>query len=98
VRRQLLFVVLPLIAGAAFAAVDVNQASQAELESITGLGPATASLIVDERRKGPFKSWADLIGRVKGVGKHSAAKLSAEGMTVNGASYQAAAAVSSTRP
>jgi competence protein ComEA len=81
-----------------FAAVDVNQASQAELESITGLGPATASLIVDERRKGPFKSWADLIARVKGVGKHSAAKLSAEGMTVNGASYRAAAAASSTNP
>jgi competence protein ComEA len=76
----------------AFAAVDVNNASQAELESITGLGPATASLIVDERRKGPFRNWTDLIGRVKGVGERSAARLSAEGLTVDGASYRGPAA------
>jgi competence protein ComEA len=72
----------------AFAAIDVNKATLADLESVTGLGPATTSAILDERRKGSFKDWADLIGRVKGVGEHNAARLSAEGLTVGGASYK----------
>jgi len=72
----------------AFAAIDVNKATLADLESVTGLGPTTTSKILDERRKGSFKDWADLIGRVKGVGEHNAARLSAEGLTVDGASYK----------
>lgn len=74
----------------AFAAVDVNKASEAELDSIKGLGPATSQLIVTERKKSEFKSWDDFIARVKGVGEKSAAKFSAEGMTVGGAPYQIA--------
>jgi competence protein ComEA len=74
----------------AFAAVDVNKATQAELESVTGIGPAAAAKILDERRNGPFKNWDDLVGRVKGVGAGNAARLSAEGLTVGGASYKAA--------
>lgn len=77
-----------LVSTSAFAGVDANKASQADLESITGLGPATASMVLDERGKGLFKDWIDLIGRVKGVGDRSAARLSAEGLTVNGASYK----------
>ena len=72
---------------AAFAAVDVNKASEAELDGIKGVGPVTTRLIVAERKKSEFKSWEDFIGRVKGVGAKSAAKFSAEGLTVGGASY-----------
>lgn len=78
---------------AAFAAVDVNKASEAELDGIKGIGPATTRLIVTERKKAEFKSWDDFIARVKGVGEKSAAKFSAEGMTVGGAPYQGAASV-----
>jgi competence protein ComEA len=71
----------------AFAAVDANKATEAELDSIKGIGPVTTRLIMAERKKGDFKSWGDFIGRVKGVGDKSAAKFSAEGLTVSGAAY-----------
>lgn len=71
----------------AFAAVDVNKATDAELDGIKGLGPVTTKLITSERKKGEFKSWDDFISRVKGVGDKTAAKLSANGLTVSGAAY-----------
>ncbi len=76
---------------AAFAAVDVNKGSEAELDSIKGIGPAKSKQIVAERKKGDFKSWEDFISRVKGIGETSAAKLSAEGLTVGGTPFKAAA-------
>ena len=72
---------------AAFAAVDVNKATEAELDGIKGIGPVTTKLILAERKKAEFKNWDDLITRVKGVGEKSAAKFSAEGLTVGGAVY-----------
>ncbi|HET7863085.1 MAG TPA: DUF655 domain-containing protein [Burkholderiaceae bacterium] len=69
------------------AAPDVNHASQAELESLPGIGPAASGRILEERQKRPFKDWADLIGRVKGLGPASAARLSAAGLTVDGMGY-----------
>lgn len=80
---------------AAFAAVDINKASEAELDGIKGVGPATTRLIVAERKKSEFKSWDDFIARVKGVGAKSATKFSAEGLTVGGASYSGASATAS---
>lgn len=86
------FVAALMLTAAAFAAVDVNKGTAAELDGIKGLGPAKSKLILDERKKGEFKSWDDLIARVKGLGDKTAAKLSAEGLTVGGSSYKAAAA------
>lgn len=77
---------------AAFAAVDVNKATEAELDAVKGIGPVTTKLIVSERKKGEFKNWEDFIGRVKGVGDKSAAKFSAQGLTVSGAAYTGAGA------
>lgn len=90
--KKLLFAVLALFAAAAFAAVDVNKADQAGLETVKGIGPAIAGKIVDERKKSPFKDWADLIERVGGIGDANAAKFSAGGLTVNGASFKSAPA------
>jgi competence protein ComEA len=82
---------LLMFAGSVFAAVDVNSADQAALDSITGVGPATSKAILAEREKnGNFKDWADLECRVKGVGSRNAVKLSAAGLTVNGKSYEGA--------
>lgn len=81
-----------LALGARAAPADANTATQAELEQITGIGPAVAARILDERRKRPFDDWRDLMGRVGGIGEGSAAKLSAAGLTVNGAGFRAAAA------
>jgi competence protein ComEA len=87
-RQGLLAGLLILGLGApAWAAPDVNQASLAELESLPGIGPGTSGRILEERQKDPFKDWADLIRRVKGLGSTSAARLSAAGLTVNGVGY-----------
>jgi competence protein ComEA len=77
---------------AAFAAVDVNKATEAELDGIKGIGPVTSKLIMSERKKGDFKNWDDFVTRVKGVGDKNAAKFSAEGLTVGGAAYTGAGA------
>ncbi len=77
----------------AFAAIDANKASQAELEAIKGIGPVISSLIISERKKGDYKDWTDLVTRVKGVGDKSAAKFSEGGLTVNGQTYAGAPAM-----
>jgi len=81
--------VLALISAAAFAAVDVNKASQAELEAVKGIGPSMSGRIVEARKTGSFKDWSDLQTRVKGVGAAKSTKLSEEGLTVNGAEFKA---------
>jgi len=74
-----------LSTGFAFAQVDVNKADQAALDGVKGVGPKMSKAILDERKKGgEFKDWADLEGRVKGVGEKNAVKLSDAGLTVNG--------------
>ena len=85
--KKLLAALLALFAAAAFAAVDANTATQAELESVKGIGPAISSKIVEERQKAPFKDWQDMATRVKGVGVRNSAKFSSGGLTVNGAAY-----------
>ena len=94
-----IFVLLSLLyAALAFAAVEVNTGTAADLDSIKGIGPGTSSRIIKERKKSEFKDWADFISRVKGVGEKNAAKFSAAGLTVNGAAYTAAAAASPAKP
>jgi competence protein ComEA len=85
--KKLLLVVGALITsiGFAFANVDVNQADQAALDGIKGIGPTTSKAILEERKKGGnFKDWNDLQTRVKGVGDKSSDKFSEAGLTVNG--------------
>ena len=86
-RALLLAALASLFAAAAFAAVDINKADQAMLESIKGIGPAMSTRLIGERKKSPFKDWSDLIERVKGVGAGNAGKFSEAGLTVNGAIY-----------
>lgn len=79
---------LALCAAVSFAAVDINKATVADLDSIKGIGPATSAKMLDERKTSPFKDWADLIQRVPGIGDKRAAKLSAEGLTVKGEAFK----------
>lgn len=67
--------------------IDVNHASEAQLDSMKGLGPATTRRILAERDKGPFRSWQDLLARVKGLGPSQAERLSAQGLSVEGQVY-----------
>lgn len=67
----------------AFAAVNINTATPAELDGVKGIGPSKAQAIVDYRSKnGPFKSLDDL-KNVKGFGEKSIAKLKGE-LSVSG--------------
>ena len=82
--KKLLFVFVSLLVlcGSSFA-VDLNKATLAELEALSGIGPAKAKAIVDYRTKnGPFKS-ADDLDKVKGVGKGIIAKIGGE-VTIDG--------------
>lgn len=89
--KKLLAFVATMYVAMAFAAVEVNTATSAELDSIKGIGPVKSALIMSERKKAPFKDWNDFVTRVKGVGTDSAATFSADGLTVNGTSYKASA-------
>jgi len=89
--KKLIAVALAFYAAAAFAAVDINKATLAELEAVKGIGPVAAAKIVDERKKGAFKDWADVMQRVRGIKDAKAARLSEAGLIVNGEVFHATA-------
>ena len=67
-----------LVAFPVLAAVNINTATQSELEAVKGLGPAKAkAIIVYREANGNFKSLDDL-DNVKGFGKASIDKLKEE--------------------
>ncbi len=82
------WLLLPM-AALASSPLDINTATEADLDSLKGVGPATTARVLAERKKGEFASWADLMSRVKGIKNPAAAKLSAQGLTVNGLPYPA---------
>ncbi|MBW8328381.1 MAG: helix-hairpin-helix domain-containing protein [Thiobacillus sp.] len=60
------------------AAVNINTATQSELETVRGVGPAKAKAIITYREaNGGFKS-LDELDNVKGFGKSSVEKLKEE--------------------
>jgi competence protein ComEA len=90
--RKLITILLAAFALNAFAAVDANQATRADLESVKGIGPGLSGKIVDARKTGQFRDWNDLVERVGGIGPGNAARFSQAGLTVGGSSFDAAAA------
>ena len=80
------------------AALEVNQASQAELESVTGIGVDLATRIVAVRQTRPFEDWADLMARVRGIGTARAARLSEVGLTVGERGYTAGPSSGPAKP
>jgi len=57
--------------------VNINIASQAELQSLPGIGPSKAVAIIQDRdSNGPFEHCGQLT-RVKGVGPATAANIAA---------------------
>lgn len=77
-KKLLMLLLAGFMSLPAWGAVDLNTATQSELESVKGLGPAKAKAILEYREKhGAFKSLDDLT-QVKGFGKASVAKLKDE--------------------
>ena len=90
--KTLLGLLLSLCAAWALAAVEVNTANEAELDSVNGLGPASTARILAARSQGPFVDWPDLMRRVSGIGPATARKLSRNGLTVHGVPWEPASA------
>ncbi len=90
--KIVLILIAMFYAAVCLAGTDVNKANAADLDSIKGIGPALSGKILDERKKGNFKDWNDLLARVKGLGKKNAARFSTQGLTVNEAPYKEATA------
>lgn len=65
-------------------ALEINQATEAELDNLRGLGPAFTRRVLAARSQQPFKDWPDLMRRVSGMGPRVARKLSEQGLTVQG--------------
>lgn len=68
-------------------ATDANKATQAELETVKGIGPGLSGKILKAREAGAFKDWNDLVERVGGVGPGNAARFSQAGLTVGGTAF-----------
>ncbi|HEX6364289.1 MAG TPA: helix-hairpin-helix domain-containing protein [Albitalea sp.] len=96
--KKVIATLLALWAAAAFAAVDINKASVAELDAVKGIGPAAAARIVDERKKGPFRDWSDVMQRVRGIKEARASRLSEAGLTVNGQAFRAGGPKKADKP
>lgn len=90
--RNFIALLLAVFALNAFAAVDANVATQADLETVKGIGPGLSTKILDARKTGAFKNWNDLVERVVGIGPRNAGRLSQAGLTVAGANFDASTA------
>ncbi len=89
--KKLLLVLVGALAFSvsAWAAVDLNNATQAELETVKGIGPAKAKAIIEYRKKsGNFKS-VDELDKVPGFGKKTVDAVKKE-ITVGNATAAAA--------
>ena len=90
-HRFLLAAAAALGTGLSFGATEANLATEAELDSVKGLGPASTARILQAREDRPFKDWADFLRRVKGFKGSSAERLSEAGLTVNSLPFEATA-------
>ena len=75
--KQLAILLAALLALVAFAApaptkVDLNSATDVQLETIPGIGPSLATAIIKAR---PFKDEADFLSKVKGISTNSVKKM-----------------------
>ena len=82
-KLYLMLIALLAFSGFANAGVEVNKATQSDLEAISGLGPVKAKAIIDYRAKnGAFRTVEDL-DRVKGIGESTLARI-ANDITIDG--------------
>ena len=84
--RSTAFVVALAVSSLGLAAaspINVNTATQSELESIRGIGPSKAKTIIAERLDGGhFQDANDLQKRVRGIGMKSVEKMVDNGLSI----------------
>ena len=84
-----LLAIAAMLACSSAQALDLNYATEADLDGVKGLGPSTTARILAARQAHPFKNWQDFMQRVKGIKAPTAAKLAAAGLTIDGEGYAA---------
>jgi competence protein ComEA len=67
--------------------IDLNKATEVELDALKGVGPVLTKAVMEERKKALFKNWEDATSRVKGLGPQKASSLSEQGVRVQGSAY-----------
>lgn len=67
--------------------LDLNKATEIQLDALKGVGPVLTKELLSERQKAPFKDWNDVTSRVKGIGMQKAGSLSEQGVRVQGAAF-----------
>ena len=87
--RVLLSGVVALMCFNSALALDINQANEAELDSVKGMGPALSAKVLKARAQGLFKDWSDVMQRVSGIRQNKAQQLSEQGLTVNDEAFSA---------
>lgn len=97
--RTFLYLIAAILASIqfAFAAIDINTATESELDKLPGIGPTKAKAIIEDRKKnGPFRSTEDL-KRVKGIGDKTFDELKSQ-ITAGGAKAASTPAKPSLAP
>ena len=98
-RAGMAMIAAGLVAATPSQALDVNTASVRQLESLRGIGPRTAKMIVHERtRAGAFESMEDLSDRVRGLGERRVSALRQAGLEVKSAKAGLPLTVESAAP
>jgi competence protein ComEA len=92
-KRWIGWLALLLVSHAA-CALDINQASEAELDSLKGMGPALSAKVLTARAQGLFLNWQDVMQRVSGLRQAKAQQFSEQGLTVQGLPFNKATASS----
>ncbi len=73
---------LGLACAGASLALDANTATQDELQTLRGVGPALSARIVEARRAKPFADLEDLKARVRGIGDANLRRMREAGLQV----------------
>ena len=97
-KRIAFGIAIAMLASIAWAQVDLNKASEIELDGLTGVGPTLTREVMTERKKAPFRDWSDVMQRVKGIGPKKATNLSEQGVRVQGQGYVQAPPASPKKP
>jgi competence protein ComEA len=75
-------------------ALEINQANEAELDSLKGMGPSLSAKVLTARAQSPFVNWQDLMRRVSGLRQAKAQQFSEQGLTIQGLPFNNATASS----
>lgn len=77
---QRLFIIMLFLATPqlSWAMVDINTASEVELQSLSGIGPTRAKAIIADRKKNGLFKKVDDLARVKGIGSKTVNALRAD--------------------